>query len=166
MGTRQNAGKRSKVPRLVLDPARTGSQAEDLENKLRHMVVGQDEAIHQIVKTYQTYVAGLSPVGRPVGNFLFLAPTGSGKTRIVEATAASLLNRKYTPEFINRSDNIVVFKSLGIEELRRMVDIELEMAQERIQTASANKPFLLSVTEEARGVPAVGGRRFQISPAH
>src|SRR6266576_4104795 len=35
---------------------------------------------------------GLSPVRRPVGNFLFLGPTGSGKTRVVEATAESLLN--------------------------------------------------------------------------
>src|SRR6202030_811044 len=55
------------------------------------LVVGQDEAIHQIVRAYQTHLAGLSPVGRPIGNFLFLGPTGSGKTRIVEATAESLL---------------------------------------------------------------------------
>src|SRR6202011_1106271 len=55
-------------------------------------VVGQDEVIHQIVKAYQTHLAGLSPVRRPVGNFLFLGPTGSGKTRIVEATAEALLN--------------------------------------------------------------------------
>src|SRR6202022_1740127 len=81
------------MPKLtLLDPTKTGKQAEDLENQLRHLVVGQDEAIHQIVKAYQTHLAGLSPVGRPVGNFLFLGPTGSGKTRVVEATAESLLN--------------------------------------------------------------------------
>jgi ATP-dependent Clp protease ATP-binding subunit ClpA len=45
----------------------------------------------EIVRAYQTHVAGRSPVGRPIGNFLFLGPTGSGKTRIVEATAESLL---------------------------------------------------------------------------
>jgi ATP-dependent Clp protease ATP-binding subunit ClpA len=45
-----------------------------------------------MVRAYQTYLAGLAPVGRPVGNFLFLGPTGSGKTRIVEATAESLVN--------------------------------------------------------------------------
>ena len=55
-------------------------------------MVGQDDAIHQIVRAYQTHQAGLSPAGRPIGNFLFLGPTGSGKTRIVEATAESLLN--------------------------------------------------------------------------
>src|SRR3984893_13732610 len=75
----------------LLDPTKTGKQAEDLENQLRHYVVGQDEAIHQIVRSYQTYVAGLAPAGRPIGNFLFLGPTGSGKTRIVEATAEALL---------------------------------------------------------------------------
>src|ERR1700731_3428232 len=77
---------------VLLDPTKTGKQAEDLENRLSHFVVGQDEAIHQIVRAYQTHGAGLSPVGRPIGNFLFLGPTGSGKTRIVEATAESLLN--------------------------------------------------------------------------
>src|SRR5579863_9753621 len=275
------------MPRLtLLDPTRTGRQAEDLENKLRRLVVGQDDAIHQIVRAYQTHQAGLSPVGRPIGTFLFLGPTGSGKTRIVEATAESLLNdsrsvikidcaefqhsheiakligshpgylghrethallsqemlnrhhtdklklslvlfdeiekasdslwnlllgmldkatltlgdnrkvdfsstmvfmtgnlgaaemsslvsprlgfdipsfedadskaklsarmslagmaaarRKFTPEFINRLDKIVVFKSLGNEELRRIVDIELEEVQQRIQAAAASKPF-------------------------
>ena len=80
------------MPRLVLlDPAKTGRQAEDLEEKLRHSIVGQEEAIHQVVTAYQTHLAGLAPAGRPVGNFLFLGPTGSGKTRVVEATAECLL---------------------------------------------------------------------------
>jgi ATP-dependent Clp protease ATP-binding subunit ClpB len=284
------------MPKLtLLDPTKTGRQAEDLESKLRRLVVGQDDAIHQIVRAYQTHQAGLSPAGRPIGNFLFLGPTGSGKTRIVEATAESLLKdarsvikidcaefqhsheiakligsppgylghrethallsqealnqhhsdklklslvlfdeiekasdslwnlllgildkailtlgdnrkvdfsstmvfltsnlgaaemsslvsprmgfrvpslehagsdaklnvrmsltgiaaarRKFTPEFINRLDKIVVFKSLGTEELRRIVDIELERVQQRIQTAAASKPFLIDVTKSAR----------------
>src|SRR5262249_6790190 len=76
----------------LLDPTRTGKQAQDLEGKLHRFVVGQDEAIREIVNTYQTYVSGLSPMGRPVGNFLFLGPTGSGKTRVVEALGQALLN--------------------------------------------------------------------------
>ena len=55
------------------------------------MLVGQDEAIRQIVDVYQMHLAGLSPAGRPIGNFLFLGPTGSGKTRAVEAIAEVLL---------------------------------------------------------------------------
>ncbi len=281
----------------LLDPTKTGRQTADLENQLRHLIIGQDEAIHQIVRSYQTYLAGLSPVGRPIGNLLFLGPTGSGKTRIVEATAESLLrdsravikidcaefqhsheiakligsppgylghrethallsqevlnqhhtekvkisfvlfdeiekasdalwnlllgildkatltlgdnrrvdfssaivfmtsnlgaaemnsllsprlgfqgpplenngldaklsarisrtgiaaaHRKFTPEFVNRLDKIVVFKSLGSEELRRIVDIELELVQKRIQTAAANRPFLLNVTDSAKAL--------------
>ena len=295
------------MPRIeLLDPTQNGRPAEHLENKLRHLIVGQDEAIHQIVRAYQTHVAGLSPVGRPIGNFLFLGPTGSGKTRIVEATAESLLKdsrsvikidcaefqhsheiakligsppgylghrethallsqeslnqhhtekvklsfvlfdeiekasdalwnlllgildkatltlgdnrkvdfsaamifltsnlgaaemssllsprlgfhvptsedtgsnaklsarisdtgiaaarRKFTPEFINRLDNIVVFKSLGREEVRRIVDIELEMVQQRIQTAAASKPFLVNVTDTAREFLLVEGTDFK-----
>jgi ATP-dependent Clp protease ATP-binding subunit ClpB len=278
----------------LLDPTKTGRPAQDLESKLRRLVVGQEEAIREIVRTYQTHVAGLSPAGRPIGNFLFLGPTGSGKTRIVEATAQSLLNnpravikidcaeyqhgheiaklvgsppgylghrethallsqdalnqhhtekvklsfvlfdeiekasdalwnlllgildkgvltlgdnrkvdfsramvfltsnlgagemsslttprlgfhspalndaasnnelgsrmsrigvaaarRKFTPEFVNRLDKIVVFQPLGQEELRRILDIELEMVQERIQNV-ADKSFVINVTESAR----------------
>ena len=297
------------MPRIaLLDPTRNGRPAEHLENKLGHLIVGQQEAIHQIVRAYQTHVAGLSPVGRPIGNFLFLGPTGSGKTRIVEATAESLLKnsravikidcaefqhsheiakligsppgylghrethallsqealnqhhtenvklsfvlfdeiekasdalwnlllgildkatltlgdnrkvdfsaamvfltsnlgaaemnsllsprlgfhvpsfednaklgarisdagiaaarRKFTPEFINRLDKIVVFKSLGSEELRRIVDIELEMVQQRIQTAAASKPFLVNVTDSAREFLLVEGTDFRYGARH
>ena len=300
------------MPRLtLLDPTKTGKQAEDLENQLHHFIVGQEEAIHQIVRAYQTHVAGLSPVGRPIGNFLFLGPTGSGKTRIVEATAECLLKnsravikidcaefqhsheiakligsppgylghrethallsqealnqhhtenvklsfvlfdeiekasdalwnlllgildkatltlgdnrkvdfsaamvfltsnlgaaemsslvsprlgfhapllddagcdgklsnrisrtgieaarRKFTPEFINRLNKIVVFRSLGNEELRRIVDIELEMVQQRIQTAAAGKPFLVSVTDSAREFLLMQGTDFRYGARH
>jgi ATP-dependent Clp protease ATP-binding subunit ClpA len=279
----------------LLDPKKTGREAQELEKKLRHLVVGQDEAIHEIVRTYQTHLAGLSPSGRPMGNFLFLGPTGSGKTRIVEALAQSLLDdakavikidcaefqhsheiakligsppgylghrethallsqdtlnrhhtekikvsivlfdeiekasdalwnlllgildkgiltlgdnrkvdfssamvfltsnlgaaemaalanprlgfhshasedassnqelgdrmstigiaaarRKFSPEFINRLDKIVVFKPLGREELRTIVNIELGMVMERIFNATAGKPFSISITDGAR----------------
>jgi ATP-dependent Clp protease ATP-binding subunit ClpB len=77
--------------RKVLDPSRTGRDAESLEKTLLKLVVGQDEAVEQIVNIYQMYITGLSAPGRPVGNFLFLGPTGSGKTRTVEATAEALV---------------------------------------------------------------------------
>ena len=263
------------------------------------------------MRAYQTHVAGLSPLGRPIANFLFLGPTGSGKTRIVEATAESLLKnpravikidcaefqhsheiakligsppgylghrethallsqealnqhhtdttklsfvlfdeiekasdalwnlllgildkgtltlgdnrkvdfsaamvfltsnlgaaemsslvaprlgfhvptsedpscngtlsarisragveaarRKFTPEFINRLDNIVVFKSLGREELRRIVDIELEMVQQRIQTAAASRPFLVSVTDSAKEFLLMEGTDLRYGARH
>jgi ATP-dependent Clp protease ATP-binding subunit ClpB len=73
-----------------LDPNRTGQEANSLETSLRQRIVGQDEAIAQIVNIYQMHQTGLAAPNRPVGNFLFLGPTGSGKTRIVEATAEAL----------------------------------------------------------------------------
>ena len=76
---------------IPLDPSKTGREAITLEQNLRKMIVGQDEAIQQIVNIYQMHLTGMSAPGRPVGNFLFLGPTGSGKTRIVEATAESLV---------------------------------------------------------------------------
>jgi ATP-dependent Clp protease ATP-binding subunit ClpB len=279
----------------LLDATVTGTKAKDLEAKLHRLVIGQEEAIHQIVRTYQTYLTGLSPEGRPIGNFLFLGPTGTGKTRAVEATAEALLGnpravikidcgefqhsheiakligsppgylghrethallsqealnqyhtenmkltfvlfdeiekasdalwnlllgildkatltlgdnrkvdfsnalifmtsnigaaemsslvspklgfhvstpddsncgptltaklsrtgieaarRKFTPEFLNRLDKIVVFRSLGHDELNRIIDIELERVRQRVQIARAGKPFLINVTGTAR----------------
>src|SRR5471030_2793841 len=74
-----------------LNPAQTGLEAEKLEGELLKRIVGQDEAIQQIINIYQTHLARMSSPGRPIGNLLFLGPTCSGKTRLVEATAESLL---------------------------------------------------------------------------
>ena len=75
---------------MKLDPTKTGRDAENLEGNLRKLIVGQDEAIEQIVNIYQMHLTGMNAPGRPVGTFLFLGPTGTGKTRIVEATAECL----------------------------------------------------------------------------
>ena len=76
---------------IPLDPALSGEAAKSLEDSLRCLIVGQDQAIDQIVSAYQLHLSGLTPPNRPIGNFLFLGPTGSGKTRIVEVTAETLL---------------------------------------------------------------------------
>jgi ATPases with chaperone activity, ATP-binding subunit len=75
----------------LLNPNRAGKRAEELRNKLRSLIIGQNEALDQIVDIYQMHLVGLSTPGRPIGNFLFLGPTGSGKTRTVEATAEALV---------------------------------------------------------------------------
>ncbi len=282
-----------------LDPTKTGREAECLESSLKKLIVGQDEAIQQIVNIYQMYLTGMSAPGRPIGNFLFLGPTGSGKTRIVEATAEALVKnpravvkidcaefqhsheiakligsppgylghrethpllsqevlnqhhtdsmkvsfvlfdeiekasdslwnlllgildkgtltlgdnrkvdfsralifmtsnlgaaemsammsprlgfhtgdavlkaatgvvdeklnaklsrsgteaarKKFTPEFINRLDKIVTFKPLGTNELRRILDIELNMVQQRIFNTSPDRSFVFKTTDTAK----------------
>jgi ATP-dependent Clp protease ATP-binding subunit ClpA len=284
--------------RTTLDPSKTGREAQALEQTLQRLIVGQDEAIQQIVNIYQMNLTGLSAPGRPVGNFLFLGPTGSGKTRIVEATAEGLVGtakavikvdcaefqhsheiakligsppgylghrethpllsqevlnqyhtdtikisfilfdeiekasdalwnlllgildkatltlgdnrkvdfsralifmtsnlgagemstimspklgfraptgsanpgqtddkinqkiarsgveaarRKFTPEFMNRLDKVVVFRPLGDNELRRILDIELDFVQQRVfNTANGDRSFVFSLTETAK----------------
>ncbi|MBZ5573670.1 MAG: AAA family ATPase [Acidobacteriia bacterium] len=74
----------------VLDPTRRSSDAKEFESALRRKIVGQDAAVEKVVEIYQMFLAGLNPPGRPVGNLLFLGPTGSGKTRVVEAMSESL----------------------------------------------------------------------------
>jgi ATP-dependent Clp protease ATP-binding subunit ClpB len=74
----------------VLDPTRRSNDAREFENTLRRKIVGQDQAVEKVVEIYQMFLAGLNPPGRPVGNLLFLGPTGSGKTRVVEAMAEAL----------------------------------------------------------------------------
>jgi ATP-dependent Clp protease ATP-binding subunit ClpA len=57
---------------------------------LRRLLIGQDDAIDAIVPFIQMHQAGLSPEGRPIGVVLLLGPTGTGKTRTVEALAEVL----------------------------------------------------------------------------
>jgi len=75
----------------TLNAAQPGRDARKLEEDLRQRVVGQNDAIDKVVQVYQTDVIGMSCPGRPIGSLLFLGPTGSGKTRLVEAAAESLL---------------------------------------------------------------------------
>ena len=76
---------------VPLDPTRTGREALELEANLCKRIVGQQEAVREIVNIYQMYLTGINAPGRPIGSLLFLGPTGSGKTRTVEATAEALL---------------------------------------------------------------------------
>ncbi len=74
----------------VLDPTRRSNDAREFDSSLRRKIVGQDQAIEKVAEIYQMFLAGLNAPGRPVGNLLFLGPTGSGKTRVVEAMAEAL----------------------------------------------------------------------------
>src|SRR6266568_2277955 len=74
----------------VLDPTKRSPQLQVFEAALRSKIVGQEEAIEAVVAVFQVFCAGLHTPRRPVGNLLFLGPTGSGKTRIVEAAAEVL----------------------------------------------------------------------------
>jgi ATP-dependent Clp protease ATP-binding subunit ClpA len=75
---------------IRLDPSRRGPESRNFETGLRQKIVGQNEAIEAVVDLFQVFRVGLNPPGRPIGTLLFLGPTGSGKTRVIEATAEVL----------------------------------------------------------------------------
>src|ERR1700756_4329649 len=77
-------------PSRILDTKKRSSTACHFEEALRKKIVGQEQAVQALVDLYQVFCAGLHSPGRPVGNLLFLGPTGSGKTRTVEAAAEIL----------------------------------------------------------------------------
>jgi len=279
---------------IVLDPNRRNSEANVFADALRRNIVGQEQATEEVAQIYQTFLAGLNPPGRPVANLLFLGPTGSGKTRVVEVMAQTLFGdpracikidcaefqhsheiakligsppgylghrethalltqealdkchteklklsillfdeiekasdalwqlllgvldkatltlgdnrcvdlskciivmtsnlgaaemsnlangrfgfspkanvvddcfdqkidrtgveaarRKFTPEFMNRIDKIVVFKTLRSEQLKRILDLELEMVQQRILAAPGSKKILFACTTSVRNL--------------
>ena len=76
--------------RQQLDPTIRSNDTREFHQALRAKIVGQEEGVQALVDLYQVFCAGLNSPGRPVGNLLFLGPTGSGKTRIVEAAAEIL----------------------------------------------------------------------------
>lgn len=74
----------------MLNPDQKSTRAQDFEEKLMSRIIGQDRAVRKIVDLYQVHLAGFSQTGRPIGNLLLLGPTGTGKTRLVEAAAEIL----------------------------------------------------------------------------
>jgi ATP-dependent Clp protease ATP-binding subunit ClpA len=75
---------------ILIKPPRTSPEGGDLLRQLSDRVVGQPQAMARIIPYLQMYQAGLAPEGRPAGVFLLLGPTGTGKTRTVEALAEVL----------------------------------------------------------------------------
>jgi ATP-dependent Clp protease ATP-binding subunit ClpB len=78
-----------------LDARLHGEATREFESFLRARVVGQDAAIEAVTELYQIFLAAMAPPDRPVGNLLFLGPTGSGKTYIVEAMAEALFGNSH-----------------------------------------------------------------------
>jgi ATP-dependent Clp protease ATP-binding subunit ClpA len=81
------------VNQTILNPSLNSPEVREFEKALLQRVIGQDRAVRRLARVYQVFRAGLSTPGRPLVNLLFLGPTGSGKTRLVEATAEVLFDK-------------------------------------------------------------------------
>ena len=79
-----------KVGTVFLDPDQKSPRAQDFEERLTARIVGQERAVRRMSGLYQIFLAGMNPPNRPIGTMLFLGPTGSGKTRVIEAAAEVL----------------------------------------------------------------------------
>ncbi|HQZ96601.1 MAG TPA: AAA family ATPase [Pyrinomonadaceae bacterium] len=81
---------------ILLDPDRKSPRAAEFEDKLSSRIVGQERAVRRMSGLFQIYLAGMNNPSRPIGTMLFLGPTGSGKTRVVEAASEVLFNDQYS----------------------------------------------------------------------
>ena len=73
--------------------ASEGSQLKGMADKLKHEIIAQDSAIDKIVKAIQRNRVGLKPANQPIGAFMFLGPTGVGKTYLAKRLAALMFGR-------------------------------------------------------------------------
>src|SRR5215204_615360 len=76
---------------VLLDPERKSPRAKEFQDKLSALIVGQERAVRRASGLFQIYLTGMNNPSRPVGTMVFLGPTGSGKTRVVEAAAEVLV---------------------------------------------------------------------------
>jgi ATP-dependent Clp protease ATP-binding subunit ClpB len=75
-----------------------------MEERLRHRVVGQDEALERVANAIRRSRAGLSDPKRPIGSFIFLGPTGVGKTEVARALADFLFDDEHAMIRIDMSE--------------------------------------------------------------
>src|SRR5438067_10348025 len=85
-----SAPEKDTMEMVFLDPDQKSPRAQEFEEKLSARIVGQERAVRRMSGLYQIFLAGMNPPNRPIGTMLFLGPTGSGKTRVIEAAAEVL----------------------------------------------------------------------------
>jgi ATP-dependent Clp protease ATP-binding subunit ClpA len=75
---------------FFLDPRVKCAPAQEFDERLSALIIGQEDAVRSMGSLYQLFLAGMNQSNKPLGSLLFLGPTGSGKTRVVEAAAEIL----------------------------------------------------------------------------
>ncbi|MDQ3130358.1 MAG: AAA family ATPase [Acidobacteriota bacterium] len=96
MKNEMSKNKESNDKVVLLDPDKKSPRAKEFEDKLSARIVGQERAVRRMSGLFQIYLAGMNNPSRPIGTMLFLGPTGSGKTRVVEAAAEVLFGEAHS----------------------------------------------------------------------
>ena len=79
---------------------------------------------------------------------------------------AGAARKKFTPEFMNRLDKVVVFRPLGTEQLKRVLDIELNLVQQRIFNTSGDRAFVFTVADGSKNYLLVQGTDLKYGARH
>jgi ATP-dependent Clp protease ATP-binding subunit ClpA len=95
MSSSEVKAKKTAEEKVFLDPDQKSPRAADFEDTLSAFIVGQERAVRRLSGLFQIYLAGLNNPSRPIGTLLFLGPTGSGKTRVVEAASEILFGEQH-----------------------------------------------------------------------
>jgi ATP-dependent Clp protease ATP-binding subunit ClpB len=104
---------------------------------------------------FMTSNLGAKEMSELITGSIGFAPTKGGKLAAddldqkIYRTASEAAKRKFSPEFMNRIDKVVVFRSLKLEQLRQILDLELTAVQARINQGTG-EPFWFTVTEDAK----------------
>lgn len=101
----ETVAKMARIPRKNIE-SDFGKKVKNLKNLLSHKIYGQDEAINQLCTTVELNYSGLGDENKPIGSFLFVGPTGVGKTELVKQMSANLglsMTRLDMSEFSDKS---------------------------------------------------------------
>jgi ATP-dependent Clp protease ATP-binding subunit ClpB len=84
----------------------------------------------------------------------------------IARTGMEAARRKFTPEFINRLDKIVTFQPLGSEQLKKILDIELNLVQQRIFNTSTDRAFVFTLSDAGKDFLLVEGTDLKYGARH
>lgn len=139
---------RTGVPELLLSDERS-LVLEEVERRFRAQLIGQERAIRRVAETLAMVKAGLQPQGRPLAQFLFVGPTGVGKTELAKVLAQLLFG---SAERLCRFDMSEYADPFAAERLIRGTDRDDGTLTRRIR----EQPFSVLLFDEIeKADPAV-----------
>jgi ATP-dependent Clp protease ATP-binding subunit ClpB len=131
------------MPDTVLDTTKLSERVDKLQKRLLSKIIGQERAIKEIVRAYTPMTVNIQREGRPLGVFLFMGPTGVGKTETVRQFASTLLGNRNAftridcTEFSESHESAKLLGSppgyLGYTDVPRLAQSEIDKHQTKTE---------------------------------